>query len=100
MNKVEELEALFDAVIVKPFEEEEETYGNIVVADLNKEGSKKGIVVTVGPGKYSVTGDNFISTILKPGDKVILPGMGFTRFTHQRDEYWIGNENLLLARIK
>ena len=32
-----ELEALFDAVIVKPLEEEETTYGNIIVPDLGKE---------------------------------------------------------------
>ena len=32
-----ELEALFDAVIVKPTETEESTYGNIIVPDLGKE---------------------------------------------------------------
>ena len=32
-----ELEALFDAVIVKPFEAEETTYGNIIVPDMGKE---------------------------------------------------------------
>ncbi len=32
-----ELEALFDAVIVKPQEEEETQYGSIVVPDLGKD---------------------------------------------------------------
>ena len=32
-----ELEALFDAVIVKPQEVEETTYGSIIVPDLGKD---------------------------------------------------------------
>ena len=39
-----ELEALFDAVIVKPFESEETTYGNIIVPDLGKEKNEFGEV--------------------------------------------------------
>ena len=46
------LEALFDAVIIKPLEEEETMYGNIVVPDLGKDKNEKGTVVAVGPGKY------------------------------------------------
>ena len=34
------LEALFDAVIVKPRESEETTFGNIIVPDLGKEKTK------------------------------------------------------------
>ena len=45
-----ELEALFDAVIVKPQEEEETTYGSIVVPDLGKDRNEHGEVVAVGPG--------------------------------------------------
>jgi co-chaperonin GroES (HSP10) len=36
------LEALFDAVIVKPIEIEETTYGNIIVPDLGKEKNETG----------------------------------------------------------
>ena len=63
-----ELEALFDAVIVKPFEAEETTYGNIIVPDLGKEKNEMGTVMAVGPGKPTITGD-FIPTKLKVGDK-------------------------------
>ena len=35
-----ELEALFDAVIVKPIESEESTYGSIIVPDLGKKKMK------------------------------------------------------------
>jgi chaperonin GroES len=93
------LEALFDAVIVKPQESEETTFGNIIVPDLGKEKNETAIVVAVGPGKYSVTGQ-FISTVLKIGDKVVLPTMGFTKFPFENEEYYVGPENNILAKIK
>ena len=94
-----ELEALFDAVIVKPQEEEETTYGSIVVPDLGKDRNEHGTVVAVGPGRH-VAGVGFIETEIKIGDKVILPTIGFTKLEHKGDEYYIGQENQILARIK
>lgn len=94
-----ELEALFDAVIVKPLEEEESTYGSIVVPDLGKDRNEHGTVVAVGPGRH-VAGVGFIETEIKIGDKVILPTIGFTKLEHKGDEYYIGQENQILARLK
>ena len=93
------LEALFDAVIVKPQESEETTFGNIIVPDLGKEKNETATVIAVGPGKYSVTG-NFIPTTVKVGDRVELPTMGFTKFPFDNEEYYVGPENQILARIK
>ena len=93
-----ELEALFDAVIVKPFEEEETTYGNIIVPDLGKEKNELGTVVAVGPGKPTISGE-FIPTILKVGDKVVLPTMGFTKLPYNGEEYYVGPENQVLAKV-
>ena len=93
-----ELEALFDAVIVKPFESEETTYGNIIVPDLGKEKYEFGEVVAVGPGKPTITGE-FISTTVKLGDKVVLPTMGFTKLPYNGEEYYVGPENQILARV-
>ena len=95
---MQKLEALFDAVIVKPIEEEETMYGNIVVPDLGKDKNEKGTVVAVGPGKKTVTGD-FIKTIVKIGDIVILPTMGATRFEHDGEEFYVIPENQLLAKL-
>ena len=93
------LEALFDAVIVKPIETEETMYGSIVVPDAGKDRNEKGTVVAVGPGKDTVTGV-FIPTTIKIGELVILPTMGFTKLEYQGDEYYIGSETQILARIK
>tara|TARA_B100000900_G_C20553502_1_gene705756 strand:- start:490 stop:792 length:303 start_codon:yes stop_codon:yes gene_type:complete len=92
------LEALFDAVIVKPIEEEETMYGSIVVPDAGKDRNEKGTVVAVGPGKSTVAG-HFMETLIKEGDVVILPTMGFSKLEHDGEEYFIGPENQILAKI-
>jgi chaperonin GroES len=92
------LEALFDAVIVKPLESEETQYGSIFIPDAGKDRNEQGEVVAVGPGKHTVTG-TFIPCEVKIGDIVILPTMGFTKLQFQGDEYFIGPENQILARI-
>ena len=94
-----ELEALFDAVIVKPLEEEETTYGSIVVPDLGKDRNEHGTVVAVGPGRH-VAGIGFVETEIKIGDIVILPTMGFSKLEHKGEDYYIGQENQILARVK
>mgnify|MGYP003671923161 CR=1 FL=1 len=92
------LEALFDAVIVKPIESEESTYGGIIVPDIGKEKNETGTIIAVGPGKFTVTGE-FIETVLKIGDRVVLPTMGFTKLPFEGEEYYVGPENQILAKI-
>ena len=93
------IEALYNAVIVKPVEVEETMYGNIVVPDLGNETNKTGQVVAVGPG-HTVMGGNFIPTQLQVDEIVVLPTLGFTKFEYDGEEYWIGKENEVLAKIK
>ena len=96
MNK---LEALFDAVIVKPLEEDGETmYGSIFIPDAGKDRNEKGTVVAVGPG-VEIAGIGFVETKIKLGDVVILPTMGFSKLQFQGEEYYIGNERQILAKI-
>ena len=68
------LKAKFNAVIIKPLEEQETTYGSIIVPDL-------------------------IPTTTQVGEIVILPTMGFTKLEHQGEEYFIGSENEILAQV-
>jgi chaperonin GroES len=92
------LEALFDAVIVKPLSVEEQSYGNIIVPDMGKEKNEKATVVAVGPGKHTITGD-FIKTQIQIGDVVILPTMGATRLEHDGEEFYVIPENQILAKV-
>jgi chaperonin GroES len=92
------LNAKFDAVIVKPLETEETMYGSIVVPDAGKDRNEQGEVVSVGPGKHTVTGE-FIPTETKVGDIVVLPTMGFTKLQFNGDEFYVGPEQQILATI-
>ena len=93
-----ELQALFNAVIVKPQDTEETTYGSIIIPDLGKEVNEVGEVVSVGPGQATITGE-LIPTTLKVGDIVVLPTQGFTKIPHDGDEYYVGPENQVLAKV-
>jgi co-chaperonin GroES (HSP10) len=92
------LEAIYNSVIVKPVESEETSYGGIIVPDLGNEKNKLGKVIAVGKGYYSATG-TFIPTMLNVGDTVVLPTMGFSKMEHEGEEYWLGPENQVLAKI-
>jgi chaperonin GroES len=92
------LEALFDAVIVKPLELEETMYGSIFIPDAGKDRNEQGVIVAVGPGR-TVAGVGFIPCDVKVGDIVILPTMGFSKLQFNGDEYYIGRENEILAKI-
>ena len=73
-------------------------YGSIVVPDAGKDRNEQGEVVSVGPGKHTVTGE-FIPTETKVGDIVVLPTMGFTKFQFNGDEFYVGSEQQILATI-
>jgi chaperonin GroES len=93
------VQALFNAVIVKPIEEEESSYGTIVVPDMGKEKNLKGEVTSVGPGYYTGMG-SFIETTVKVGDIVLLPQMGPTKVDFEGQEYYMIEENKILGIIK
>jgi co-chaperonin GroES (HSP10) len=95
---MKKLEAIYNSVIVKPLELEEVSYGSIIVPDLGNEKNKMGEVIAVGPGYYSATG-TLIETVLKPGDIVVLPTMGFSKLELEGQEYWLGPENQVLSKV-
>jgi len=93
------VKALFNAVIVKQIEQDESTYGTIVVPDMGKEKNLRGEVVSVGPGYYSAMG-NFIETTVKVGNEVLLPSMGATKMDYDGEEYLMIEENKILGIIE
>lgn len=93
------LKATFNAVIVKPQEEEESMYGSIVIPDLGKDKVLQGTIISIGEGYYSVTG-NFVPTTLKVGMKVILPSSGPSKIDFDGEEYYTLPENQVIAVIE
>jgi len=93
------VKALFNACIVKAIEQDESTYGTIVVPDMGKEKNINAEVISVGPGWYTAMG-TFIETIVKVGDKVVLPSMGATKMDYDGEEYLMIEENKILGIIE
>ena len=89
---------LADRVLIKPIEEEESTYGNIVVPDMGKDRPDFGTILAVGPGRYDNNG-NLIPTSLKTGQKVIMPKYGANTVELEGEEYVLASESEILGII-
>ena len=85
------LEALFNAVIVKPIEAEEEKYGSIVVPDMGKDKNERGEVVAVGPGQLLLSGSRGHMQC-KVGDTVVFLKHSARKTEIDGDEYLIIRE--------
>ena len=92
------LQAVFNSIIVKPQEEEETTYGSIVVPDLGKEKPEMGEVVATSD-TYNFNSDRFVSSQLSVGDKVLIPKLGSVRITVEGEEYYITKEQDIYAKF-
>ena len=90
---------LGDRIVILPQEEEEQTYGNIVVPDMGKEKPEMGTVLAVGPGRISTNG-TLIKTKLKKGDTVIVPKFGAQVVAVENETYIVASENDVLGKIK
>ena len=88
-----------DRVIIKPMEEDEQMYGNIVVPDMGKNKPEMGEVISVGPGRQSEFGQ-FIRVNAKVGDTVLIPKIGSLRVDFDGEEYFITPDKEILAIIK
>jgi chaperonin GroES len=88
-----------DRVIIKPIEEDEQMYGNIVIPDLGKERPEMGQVIATGPGRQTEFGQ-FIRVNAKVGDIVLIPKIGSIRIDFEGTEYFITADKEILASIK
>ena len=88
-----------DRVLIKPVDEGEQMYGNIVIPDLGKEKPEMGEVVAIGPGRMSEFG-KYVTVQAKVGDIVLVPRIGTLRIDFEGDEYYIVQDKEILATIK
>jgi chaperonin GroES len=85
-------------VVIKPIEEEETMYGNIVIPDLGKERPEMGEVIATS-ATYNYNSDKFVESQLKVGDKVLIPKLGSVRITVESEEYYITKEQDIYSKI-
>jgi chaperonin GroES len=90
------LEPINGHVLIKPIDEEEQTYGNIVIPDMGKERPEIGLVIAVSDTYNWHTGTIYKSK-LEPGEKVLIPKMGSMKITVDGEDYFITKETEILA---
>lgn len=93
MNKIEPING---HIVIKPIEEQEQTYGNIVIPDMGKEKPEIGEVIAVS-GTYNWHKGENVPSQLKPGQKVLIPKMGSMKITVDGEDYFITKETEILA---
>ena len=87
-----------DRVLIKPLDEGEQMYGNIVIPDMGKEIPEMGEVLAIGPGRMSEFG-KYVTVQAKVGDVVLIPKIGTLRFDYDGEEYYIIQDREILATI-
>ena len=92
------LKPLNGYIVLRPIEEEEQTYGNIVIPDLGKERPEMGEVVAISE-TYNYNSDQFVGSQLEVGDRVLIPKMGSVRITVESEEYYICKEQDIYSKI-
>ena len=90
---------LGDRIVILPQEEEEQTYGNIVVPDMGKEKPEMGTVLAVGPGRISTDG-TLIPNRLEVGVTVMVPKFGAQKVELENETYIMAGESDVLGIIK
>lgn len=85
-------------VVLKPVEEGETTFGNIVLPDLGKERPEMGRVVASSI-TYNYHTDQEVSSVLNVDDLVLIPKLGSQRIVIDGDDYYICKETDILAII-
>ena len=93
------LTPLGDRVLVRRVEPDEKTKGGIILPDTAKEKPREGVVISVGSGKRSETGE-IIPLTVKPKDRVLFSSYAGSEIKLEGDDYLILSEDEVLAVIE
>lgn len=83
-------------VLLKPVEEQEKTYGAIIVPDLGSEKPEIGEVVATS-STYNYHKGEIIQSALTVGQKVLIPKMGSMKISVEAEDFFITKETDILA---
>ena len=90
---------LYDRVLLKRIETEEEVRGGIIIPDTAKEKPQEAEVVAVGDGKFDDDGKRVPMTV-KGGDRVLIGKYSGTDIKIGNEEHTIVREDEILAIIE
>ena len=90
---------LYDRIVVKRIEQEEQKVGGLFIPDSAKEKPQEGTVVAVGPGRWDEDGEKRIPLDVSEGDTVIYSKYGGTEIKYNGEEYLILSARDVLAVV-
>lgn len=97
MNK--KLNPNWGQAVLKPFEEGETTFGNIIIPDMGQETSRMATIISISP-IYNFNLGTLVDSQFKEGDTVIYPPMGGVKVKVDGIDYIIASVTDLLASIE
>lgn len=92
------IKPLYDRILVKRLEEEEQKIGGIIIPDTAKEKPQEGEVIAVGAGRVLENGERQVPDV-QVGDKILFGKYSGTEVKHGDEEYLIMREDDILAKI-
>jgi len=94
-----QVKPLYDRVLLKRIEAEEQVRGGIIIPDTAKEKPQEAEVVSVGDGKIDEDGKRIPMTV-KKGDRILIGKYSGTDIKIDDEEYTIVREDEILAIIE
>src|SRR5260221_5593862 len=91
-----ELRPLYDRILVKRTEEEEQVKGGIIIPDSAKEKPQSGEVIATGKGKRLENGQ-LVPLDVKPGDRILFAKYSGSEVKIDGVEYLIMREDEILG---
>ncbi len=98
MVKKQNIQPLFDYVLVKPLQGQEVTASGIVLPDSAKEKPQVGEIMAVGPGGVSEDGKTVVM-IVKVGQKVLYKKWGGNEVKVGSDEWLLIEQKDVMAVV-
>ena len=89
---------LYDRILVKRIEEEEQKIGGIIIPDTAKEKPQEGEVIAVGAGRVLENGERQVPDV-EVGDKILFGKYSGSEVKYGDEEYLIMREDDILAKI-
>ena len=92
------IEPLFDNVLIRPLDAEEKTASGIILPDSVKEKPQVGTVMAIGEGKIGPKGDK-APMVVKVGQKVMYKKWGGNEVKVQGEEWTLVGQDDILAVV-
>ena len=93
------IQPLYDRVLLKRIEGEEQVRGGIIIPDTAKEKPQEAEIVAVGEGKFDDQGKRVPMTV-EAGQRVLIGKYSGTDIKIDDDDYTIVREDEILAIVK